>query len=144
MSLKEVVLEIADEMEKVAKEDKHHYDVLTSYAKQLRRACKAAATDPVAEDSFAFNPEKGMFLQTEAHTALKKMGTDAKQEERLSASMIWCVGGPADETMVENNPTMPNGAKTFVCGVVYQKTDGKLHYCAKDTEQYQRSQLQAK
>ncbi len=146
MSLKEAVLEFADEMEEAVEAVKVAetplYSTVLSYIRQLRRLCKATQSDPVAKDSFAFDPEKGMFLQTEAAQAMKELKTNIKQEERLGAAMIWCRGGPNDDTMVEMDAQMVEGSTPIFCGAVYKRVGNELVFQPELTEKFQRQQLQ--
>lgn len=147
MSLKNAVLEIAEQMEKLSKAwfegDKDADDVdfeIRLLAAQLRGACKAAGESFI--ESLPKSLGKAMTTE-ELDCEIKKQAERKKQQEKEHAQMmekhgtdmIWCEGGPAHSTMVPMSPGMPTGAKTRIMGAIYElKGDGKLWYQEEDTK----------
>jgi hypothetical protein len=151
-NLKEAVLEIADEMETAAQEAdmKSTRLVVTSWAKMLRIACKAAGDDaPVPAMNMMGSPLLTPEVQNrneieKAKAEFRKLkaaqGPPPEDkitvEEKYAGRMAEIVDGPAmdgmavgDTTMFPIDPQMPSGAKCFVEAWVYQlRRDGKLYY----------------
>ncbi len=156
MSLRDVVMEIADEMEAEVGEGIKSVEmgstVLLYFANQFRRAVKASEGEvqlspgklatrvKVPKELVQIHPQdignidEEMFLITQATEGMKKLKEGTRTEERLGSRMVEIVGGPGDFTMVEIPNDMPVGAKTHLFGVIYQlQDDHKIHYNEEET-----------
>ncbi len=155
MSLRDVIGEIADDMEKWADGDDIPQTItneIRSYAKQLRRALKASEGEvqqqtqsspflvpQVQHDHFIakareeFRKQKGEG-QGGIHPAMDRK---AEFEEAQDGIMVQTSNGPVDGDWVSVDPQMPVGAKRVLAGGVYVlKQEGKqtfLEYSEEET-----------
>jgi hypothetical protein len=155
MSLSEAVLEIADSIEAVSKENRSiHPGELKGIASQLRLIVKASAcVMPVHAtnvDERVFMGGSVGFKNTHPHVsdAMKLEEVQRKQllkqgehEEMISGGMVECVGGIEDGTMVPVPDSIPDQAKTLMSGQVYVflHKDRKFHYSEEETAKLQKS-----
>lgn len=126
MSLREVVLEIADEMEGLAKDAGNNgvmSETVIGWAKQLRRAIKASES---AEPQT--NPREFAERALQRQEDLRAVRKQAAHEESTD-TMRALVGGPFDGDMAPVPSAMPIGAHTMIGGEIYTKEmDGNLHF----------------
>lgn len=162
MGLKDVLLEMAAEMEETAGRwadapalnEVLAAQELRGFAKQLRTAVKTAgdATAPVTVDALramAEPPEvfnRRMIEQAKAEFRSKKPAdlapaVLAEEGERPGTQggeqMVECVGGSHDGVAVPNLAGMPNGARRFVPeggDEIYELRAGKLYFVKKHTK----------
>lgn len=160
MSLQDVVLEIADEMERagnalVANADRDGALAgvgMKDYAKQLRRAVKASEgyRSPVSTpDEFqqTFRHKGSPLVDTsdpevqkvkaliEAETKHTRKITNA--EEGLSTDMLTFVGGPFDGELAPLDSSAPVGAKIPAGNAVYVLTpERRLEFSQEETDKY--------
>jgi hypothetical protein len=148
MSLRDVITEIAKDMEKEAGEVRgpdsyEHKRALQDYAKQLRRALKASEGEVVAavrpidavratqltpemqhvlmieEERNRIRASKGGQIVTVPGGQAERMGS---VEERVDGINVEVEGGQLDGTFVPVPPEMPPGAKTELFKEVYVLT----------------------
>ena len=158
MSLADVVLEIADEMEKVDW-DYHHScpndgikDVVSSFARQLRRAVKASEnSDPITQGLDLLNLTK-----ESPSPVLLKIGEAKRQEllqeqaiqatrQEFGTRMVEVIGPQGPDAVTdyrEISPSMPEGAKTVFPEGVFVLTQGKLIYSKEESEKYKALKFQ--
>lgn len=129
MSLPEVVLQIADEMESTAKQSedpKSLYNGLLSHAKMLRMAVKASeikAADPIVSRLPADKAQRLIAKRAEQELEYRA------QAQEGGSRMVVIQGGIDDGTMVPIPGHMPAGTRTNIGGSVYElRTDGSLHH----------------
>ena len=157
MSLADAVTEIADDMEKdsaahVANGTLGYgtIDLLGSYAKQLRRAVKAAEgmeTYPsllgaarigpgIVDPAVAKTMNRDLIEAVKGEFRGKVQKIDApvdpdlvKAEEGAGGGMVELAGGAHEGTLVPLPPGMPVDGYTAVLGERYQlRADGRLHH----------------
>lgn len=140
MSLREAILDIADQMEKDAVTwlDGDVVNAgelrrgLQGYARQLRSAVKAAGPDI-----------EGMIAKVVDRPAPIQPKREAEAGSGLT--LAFCVGGPADQVGVPLDPQMPFGAKMTVEGSVYQLDcegfSAVLRWCGAEADAAYREQL---
>ena len=146
MSLSEVVLEIAGEME--GKADCFHEDistVLKSFAASLRMAVKASQNNSPLTPSHSLHDviqDTNKKLVRESQQSLHDAMSSIRKQESFSGSVIELVGCP-DSSVPEFLPvdeSIPVGACPIVNGSVYRmEGDGKLHFLKEETEKYRAS-----
>jgi hypothetical protein len=142
MSLSEVVLEIADDMEQrsglscmgpVAQQE------LVHFAKQLRRVVKAS------EQLFPIQPVVDRRIVDETmrmeEVRRKQLIKNAEIEEHFAGGMVQIEGGRADGVMVPIDDKIPDQAKIMLEGQVYMFShkDRKFHYSEEETGKLQKS-----
>jgi hypothetical protein len=129
MSLVSVIEEIAADMEHDAAPD-HGGDALRSYAKQLRRAVKAAegASPPPAPFILPETQHRNEIEKAKMEFRAKK----TTAEESCPMSIV-CEGGPHDETYVTVPTDMPDGAHTELTGSVYTRRGDRLVFDVVET-----------
>jgi hypothetical protein len=143
MSLSEAMLELADEMETItAQVGDVCRSTVESWAKQIRRLCKAAANRPAVPFSpfdLRSDPQatKGVNPSDLAATqkALQRlqarqqqMSDHAELEEGLADNMRLCVDGPEEGTHISCPPDMKTDQQIRVGGEVYVLRSGKLYW----------------
>lgn len=144
MALHDVVLEIAEDMEKV---DWGRYPgcpipevayCVENWVKQLRRAVKAAEgqqpqVNPITSLVLSASPEAASLQNAtmieQARAEFRKGKQKGGVQEQLEPRMVMTVGGPEDGTTVPCDPAMPVGARCLLDGETYElMVDGKLHH----------------
>jgi hypothetical protein len=138
MSLAQVVLEIAEELELECKtcETNEAISLLTMYAKQLRRAVKASegaeqikATSQIEAMAASIIPTPRQVLASTARADRDVAQKRAVAEEGMGVRMCVCVGGASEGDMVPFDPNAPIGVRSVIGRQVYQlKEDGKMHF----------------
>jgi hypothetical protein len=129
MSLKDVVLEIADEMGRYEEDDK-----VINWAKQLKLICKVAGDEPQKQDKPTNWHQEWYNKAQEEAKAQANRARKAVGEEHLPV-MTLCLGGENDNLSVPTEPEMPTGAKTLIAGQVYvMSQERKLVFSAKETK----------
>jgi hypothetical protein len=144
VSLSEAILEIADDMDGDASNTASDLVVLRnhmhSYARQLRRAVKAAegsAPPPAARPEPVYPPEVQTAIEVaKARKEFQKVGRPSVSGEEIAAGKLTeMIGGVNDKTFVEIDPAMQTGQGRIIGGQVYElRADGKLHYHEQETE----------
>lgn len=161
MSLAEAVESVAGAMVEFAKEaeDNTNHISLTfavaikGFARELRTAIKAAegteTTNPIQAQLLAASPEaqhRNMIEKAKAEfrdkkTQFKKIGQEEESiEESFDGRMVNLVGGNSDNTMMQVDPQMPEGAKMPVNRQIYVMKDGALHYSKEETIEWKARQ----
>ncbi len=136
MGLKEVILEIAEEMEEVRKEYMRAGvcmgGVVAGWAKQLQRAVRAAGDSPDSPPVFpsAAAQHAAMIEAAKAEFRQKKI-TEA---EEISDRYLPCEGGMADGALTPVPSDMPEGAKTLLGDCVYVMERGLLVYSEEESK----------
>ena len=153
MSLKDALNDIADDMESECGQLKAGEsigaDLLRSYAKQIRRAVKAAGdapppappqTDAQTLAMLMASPMSQNTTEIErararlrAERGLSPLPAGASEhsrilaaEEGLAVEQVQIAGGPMDGDFLQVPAGTPkNGVKTVINGVVYKMIDGK-------------------
>jgi hypothetical protein len=135
MGLKQDLAELADRIKKAAPNCDAMVRMadLSEIAAELRGIAKGLPEEQPAPKLFV--PGQGQDWQDVAKVRAGMESRQAKirerQNEAMSAGMVLCVGGPADDTHVAVNGEAPVGSALRVCGALYKLgTDGKLHYQA--------------
>lgn len=155
MSLKEVILDIADDMDKEAedfsyKKEVNVYEVsklLKDFSKQIKIACKASGDQPVSVQNPPVNvssliyPELQHRIQIEkAKEEFSKKKKSLNIEDSLDGDLVSVVNGPADNSFHQIETGMPIGAYTLINGAVYQLRKNEqvkqLEYDEVQTKQY--------
>ncbi len=162
MSLSEAVLEIAEDMDKLAvnwegrQSGDGTYDVcaerLRDISRQLRRVVKASeqiipiAAEPLKLATFGSVPVADgriMDWQTKQNELFraeeirrKQMEKHAETEEHFAGGLVECIGGAENGTCVPIDNKIPNGAKTLLSDQVYVFNNGKFHYSEEETIKY--------
>ncbi len=147
MSLKEAVLEIADQMEADAAE----FDgrnvmqvVIKGFIRQLRSVAKVAPDDNQTGMQWIPAQSKYMVQQMEkqAKDDLESATSRLRAEDKVGTGGViigTLTGGPFDGDTVPINPEMPLGAKTAVGPAVYKLVeDNRLEYDEDATAAYQK------
>lgn len=138
MSLRDAVAEIADDLDKDAKQYAMRGDgilvsLLSSYAKQLRRALKASEGEqqvtqqiitPQVQHDHMINKFREEFRKQksekgESVPVMREERDKAELEEVHDGIQVHVSGGPDDDCWVQIDPRMPIGAKTMLAGGVY-------------------------
>jgi hypothetical protein len=124
------MLELADDMEKDAAEASRDDDryftpkEVRSWAKQIRRAVKAAEGEPNQQNlGLMLAPEMQHVLEIEKAKAEfrgKIKTDDGSLAEEIAETMMEIVSGPAEGTFVKVAGGGKPGMKTVVDGAVYQ------------------------
>lgn len=150
MSLKEAMLELADQMDAEAEESAAASGTLAAarplraFARQIRTACKAAGDvfvpqstlpganrpDPVVSSPF----QEAVYHRQMIEKAKGEFRPRREEAEEQVPTMRLCVGGGWDGCMTGADPSMPVGANTVVGGEVYTlNTVGELMFNASAT-----------
>ncbi len=140
MSLREAILEIAEEMIREADDLKPVNEMmwmtLRNYAKQLKVVVKAAEgemtritypTDlrPANDSPVYLHPDAQHFQMIEqARKELRDQKRKSEAQEGGEVRMVVCEGGPADGDTVSVSSEMPAGARTMIDGKVYVLSAG--------------------
>lgn len=146
MSLKEAVLEIASDLEEMAKNyldgdvDDPELDVaLRLLAAQLRGACRVSPGESARPDPIKiaqYNEE----LKKQAERKRQQDHEHAQMMEKTGTSMLWCEGGPAHGTLLPAPSAIPIGATPIIMGAVYvMMGDGKLWFNEEETKKMRES-----
>lgn len=138
MSLAQVVLEIAQEME-----ESQYSKTLEGFVTQLRRAVKAS--EGSAQDN---SPKPSIFmteinagnrrLLQESQENLQECMSTIKRVESSSTGVVELVGNPHSDIpeFMPTDENIPLGAMPIIQGAVYRmEQDGKLHYQEEPTRQ---------
>jgi len=140
MSLKDVILEIAEEMEEEAKVFiKANADfapvIVKGWAKQLRQAVKASKGDDIvtAENmvtAFMNQP----IPRVNVHKPPVRDSLESPDDMMGGGRMVLCIGGENDGVCAPLDNRAPMGCKTLVGGEVYiLLIDDRLHFSAAET-----------
>ncbi len=156
MSLKEAMLDLANDMEAdVNEEDTIPSSVMRGYIRSIRMAVKAAPDDsvPLPAQLPVMNPMQADPMQSMVHhfqqveRAKEEMRQKKEEgvEREIGEHLVEVIGSPDSEDGIPEttviDASMPVGAKTAIGGCVYIRgTDGKLHYSREDTEKIKASQ----
>lgn len=159
MSLKDVIMEIAEEMAKDAVGGNN--EALSGYSKQLKIACKASGdsqpvqpisdlTIPPVPSSLSSIPFPTPFSSPEAQRAamvekfraeFRKTKENESTEENYDGEFVEATGGPAHGSMTSVHPQMPIGCLIELTGAMYQLciVDGtkRLEYHEAKTQELQ-------
>ncbi len=137
MSLSEAILEIVEDIEAEANVTNYPHEVrqqFISFARQLRRAVKAAESPPPSNGfnpplSHLLSPEMQHFKYTEeARLKLREERQKANAQESASDTMRTIADGPEEGIAIMMPSEMPIGAKTLINNQVHiLKEDGKLY-----------------
>ena len=142
MSLKEVILEIVDEMEKDAGDyKKSNADMspgmVLLWARQLRRVCKAAGDSPGAKQLMQEFLDSPVPKIKPARMPQPVEPSDDDLDDVLRGHVsIPCVGGASNGDMIVLSLTTPrDGSYKYVLEneVYILKEDGRLHFSATET-----------
>lgn len=133
-SLKEVVLEIADEMAKYAKDQSDDYQFIENWAKQLKLVCKVAGDAPQQQEKPVNWHQEWYNKAQEEAKAQANRAKKAVGEEQLPV-MTMCLGGENDGLMAPTHPEMQPGNKALVSGEVYiMSQERKLVFSEMETK----------
>lgn len=151
MSLAEVILDIASDME-AEDAGTGTYALLKSYARQLRRAVKAAeGVTPTSTPHPARDPTLDAPRQDTLNKIIARKIEERGRMTEIAEGIVRgptfreLVGGESDGTTGPLSPEAPVGAKTVVGIEVYElKEDGKLHFSEVETQKWQASKRQQK
>jgi hypothetical protein len=141
MSLKEAMMEIADNIDSDLKEHKENfepffYSMFQSYARQIRTACRAAPDVDNQRPDFmkqvaSLPSHRDMIDLERAKLRAESQKVNFQESE---ARLVECVGGGMDSIMTSVPSDMPVGAKTEVQREVYVlDQDGTLKYSQEET-----------
>lgn len=144
MSLRDAVLEIADQMQTdsdewaVSTEPSLIYAFVRGYIRQLRSAVKASEGESHTQAASDMqwipgqNNHLSKALAQQAKEELQSATSRLHAEEAVGVQgvvMAVLHGGPFDGDTVPLSPDMPKGAKTAIGDAVYQLTEsGELQY----------------
>lgn len=154
MSLAAAVKIIADDIERTVEEERSGescldrsdksarewgvLDYLWTCARQLRVAL-AASGEEQKVFKFGFDDQIDAALDaarrareqqwpSEARRAADKLHGMLTGEDEHGERLVLCMDGPADGVTAPINPQMPDGARTALCGGVYQLRGNELHF----------------
>lgn len=148
MSLREAVLEIADQIDADVKESVEVEGELTtgaallkSVSRQIRSAVKASGGDT---QSAVGTPGGIAWIPGESSTLKRQLAQQAERdreeaahrtrvEEGVASNMALCHNGPMDLVYVPLPSDMPKGAKTQIEGAVYVLTEDGLMFSEEET-----------
>lgn len=140
MPLSDAILDIAKEMEIEADGFSSTSDiaVMKGFVRSLRSAVKAA--EGIQQGGISLNiPKQANPQDVLIKHAQRELEQRTLLQEKAGSSMLLIVGGDADGTMIEVDPSMPVNARMPIGSEVYIFRDGKLNYSPEETERYRKA-----